>query len=151
MSLFRYNIRLEDGTTKNGSLTAKTEEEARKNISSKHKVSEWVSINADKPSSPKPKSEQSEKPQATKQKSISKLEKILYLQSGKCFFCRQQLALSEASIEHLHPRSKGGSSTEDNEVVCCTALNQTFGNMDLRTKFDFVISAAGSIKCPSKI
>ena len=150
MSLFRYNVKLEGGATKNGSITAKTEEEARKNISSKHRVLEWLSIKADKPPTPPAKSVKPAKPQTTKQKSITKLEKMLYLQAGKCFFCRHPLALSDASIEHLHPRSKGGNSTEDNEVVCCAALNQTFGNMDLRAKFDFVINAGGSITCPRK-
>lgn len=150
MSLFRYTIKLEGGAAKNGSITAKTEDEARAKISSKHAVAEWVSIKADKPSPPpaKPAKPQAPKQQVPRAKSMSKLERMLYLQSGKCFFCREQLAAAEASIEHLYPRSKGGTSVEGNEVVCCAALNQVFGNMDLRAKFEFVIASGGSIKCP---
>lgn len=153
MSLFRYTIKLEGGTAKNGSITAKTEDEARKKVSAKHVVAEWVSIKADKPSPPtaKPVKPQAPRLQVPKSKSMSKLEKMLYLQSGRCFFCREQLSVAEASIEHLHPRSKGGTSTEGNEVVCCAALNQVFGNMDLRAKFEFVIAAGGSIKCPRRL
>lgn len=147
MSLFRYSIKLEGGTTKEGSITAKTEDEARRKISSEHKVAAWVSIKAANPAAPKPKPAT---PPASKPKAPAKLAKLLYLQAGKCFFCREPLALGDASIEHLHPRSKGGTSTEDNEVVCCTALNQTFGNMDLRAKFAFIIAAGGGIKCPRR-
>lgn len=148
MSLFRYSIKLEGGATKDGSITAKTEEEARKKISAAHKVAAWVSVKAAgpaAPSAPKP-----EKPPAPKPKPSTKLQRMLYLQAGKCFFCGEQLALRDASIEHLQPRSKGGGSTEDNEVVCCTALNQTFGSMGLRAKFAFVIASGGAIKCPKQ-
>jgi 5-methylcytosine-specific restriction endonuclease McrA len=73
---------------------------------------------------------------------------MLYLQSGKCFFCGRALKAGDASIEHLLPRSKGGGSTEENEVVCCKALNHTFGDMDLKAKFKFALEAAGNFKCP---
>lgn len=157
MSLFRYSVKLDGGATKSGSITAKTEEEARQKIYSLHSIAEWLSIAADKPKPPKPAPVKavkapppSIKPSLLKKKPMSKLEKLLYLQSGKCFFCREALALSDASIEHLHPRSKGGKSTDDNVVVCCAALNQTFGSMDLRTKFDFLISSGGLLQCPAR-
>ena len=82
--------------------------------------------------------------------SLTKLEKMFYLQQGKCFFCGEKLALAEANIEHLHPLSKGGKRTEDNEVVCHKSLNETFGNLPLKQKFEFVLKAAGSFRCPKK-
>lgn len=94
-----------------------------------------------KPGSPVP----APKPQALK-----KLEKMLYLQGGKCFFCGETLLPGEATIEHLHPLSKGGTRTEDNEVVCHKTLNETFGNMPLKGKFEFVLKHSGSFRCPQK-
>jgi 5-methylcytosine-specific restriction endonuclease McrA len=73
---------------------------------------------------------------------------MLYLQQGKCFFCGEKLALADANIEHLHPLSLGGKRTEDNEVVCHKSLNDTYGNLPLKQKFEFVLKAAGSFRCP---
>ena len=75
---------------------------------------------------------------------------MFYLQQEKCFFCGEKLALVDANIEHLHPLSKGGKRTEDNEVVCHKSLNDTFGNLPLKQKFEFVLKAAGSFRCPKK-
>lgn len=58
------------------------------------------------------------------------------------------MALTEANIEHLHPLSLGGKRTDDNEVVCHKTLNETFGNMPLKQKFEFVLKAAGAFNCP---
>jgi 5-methylcytosine-specific restriction endonuclease McrA len=90
------------------------------------------------------------RPLAPKYQSPTKLEKMLYLQQGKCFFCGEKLALTDTNIEHLHPLSKGGKRTEDNEVVCHKSLNDTFGNLPLKQKFEFVLKAAGSFRCPKK-
>lgn len=87
---------------------------------------------------------------APKTQSLTKLEKLFYLQQEKCFFCGEKLALTDANIEHLHPLSKGGTRTEDNEVVCHKSLNDTFGNLPLKQKFEFVLKAAGSFRCPKK-
>lgn len=89
-------------------------------------------------------------PPAYKPQTLSKQEKMLYLQQGKCFFCGEQLALVDANIEHLHPLSLGGTRTEDNEVVCHKSLNETFGSLPLKRKFEFVLKAAGSFQCPKK-
>ena len=87
---------------------------------------------------------------APKPQSPTKLERILYLQQGKCFFCGEKLAAADANIEHLHPLSKGGTRTDDNEVVCHKTLNDTFGSLPLKQKFEFVLKAAGSFRCPKK-
>ena len=88
------------------------------------------------------------KPPATH--TLSKLGRLLYLQSNRCFFCGEPLSEADASIEHLNPQSRGGTKTEDNEVVCHKTLNHVFGNMDLKHKFAFVLKSAGSFKCPKK-
>jgi hypothetical protein len=87
-------------------------------------------------------------PEAKPHKGLTKLRKMLYLQSGRCFFCGELLKEDDASIEHLNPKSRGGPSTEDNEVVCHKSLNQTLGDMDLKSKFSFVLKSAGNFKCP---
>jgi hypothetical protein len=79
---------------------------------------------------------------------MTKLRRILFLQHGKCFFCGQPLPEAEASIEHLHPKSRGGGSDDDNEVVCHKSLNQAFGDMGLKRKFEFILRSSGSLKCP---
>jgi CRISPR/Cas system Type II protein with McrA/HNH and RuvC-like nuclease domain len=81
-------------------------------------------------------------------KTLTKLRKMLYLQHEKCFFCGQPLREQDASIEHLNPQSRDGSRTEDNEVVCHKTLNQAFGNMDLKRKFEFVLKEKVVFKCP---
>lgn len=89
-------------------------------------------------------------PKIQKSKSLSKLGKILYLQSGLCFFCGEHLKEEDSSIEHLNPKSRGGSGTEDNLVVCHKSLNETFGAMDVKRKFAFVLKSTGAFKCPEK-
>jgi hypothetical protein len=108
---------------------------------------------APKPVAAPPKVTQTKPPApvpATKLQSLKKLEKMLYLQGGKCFFCGEILQPSEANIEHLYPLSKGGTRTEDNEVVCHKTLNETFGDMPLKDKFEFVLKHSGSFRCPKK-
>jgi hypothetical protein len=144
MSLFRYKVEISGGKEREGLITAKTEADARKRVASEMNVLEWKFLKVEAPPSKAP------APKATKVKPLSKLQKMLYLQSGRCFFCGEKLDEAEASIEHLNPRSKGGSSTEDNEIVCHAALNQTFGNMDLKRKFEFTLRAVGPFKCPSR-
>lgn len=83
-------------------------------------------------------------------RALTKLRKMLYLQSGRCFFCGEPLREEDASIEHLNPKSRGGGNTEDNEVVCHASLNETFGAMDMKRKFEFVLKSAGAFTCPKK-
>lgn len=83
-----------------------------------------------------------------KEKPLTKLRKMLYLQGGRCFFCSQLLLEEEASIEHLLPISLGGQRIESNEVVCHKSLNETFGHLDLKRKVEFIIRSSGSLKCP---
>jgi 5-methylcytosine-specific restriction endonuclease McrA len=94
----------------------------------------------------KPKAPQ--KPPPPKAPALNKLEKMLYLQQGKCFFCGEPLAAAEATIEHLHPISQGGQRVESNEVVCHRSVNEAFGAMDLKRKIKFILDASGKFRCP---
>jgi hypothetical protein len=106
---------------------------------------------APKPATPKPVVPAPTKvAPAPKSQSLTKLEKMFYLQQERCFFCGEKMTLAEANIEHLHPLSKGGTRSEDNEVVCHKTLNDTFGDLPLKQKFEFVLKTAGSFSCPKK-
>ncbi len=152
MSLFKYAVSLSGGLRKEGRITAKDESSARKRISELHSVVEWHSINELPPPPAKTSNVTTKripaKPVTSKAKSMSKLECMLFLQHGKCFFCGEPLLIADASIEHLNPKSRGGSSSEDNEVVCHKALNQVFGDLDLKRKFAYTLRNAGQFKCP---
>jgi 5-methylcytosine-specific restriction endonuclease McrA len=100
------------------------------------------------PSQPQPNSKSTPLAQTKTSKALNKLRKMLYLQRGSCFFCGMPLKDEDASIEHLNPKSRGGTSTEDNEVVCHKTLNHAFGNMDLKRKFEFMLKAKGAFHCP---
>lgn len=150
MSLYAYTGELANGQTKSGKVTAKSDKEARDRITNEQKVVKILSCKAEDVAKPKPqsKTKPASKP-ASNSKPLTKLQKMLFIQGYRCFFCGDLLPESEASIEHLNPISKGGTKTEDNEVVCHVTLNQTFGNISLREKFEVVLRHQGKFRCPT--
>ena len=77
------------------------------------------------------------------------IERLLFMQGNKCFFCNKKLTRAEASIEHLWAKSKGGPNGRDNCVSCCVSLNRLFDDMSLREKFTVVLNQGGKFKCPN--
>jgi hypothetical protein len=77
------------------------------------------------------------------------IERLLFIQGNKCFFCNKKLARGEASIEHLWAKSKGGPNGNGNCVSCCVSLNRLFGDMTLAEKFKVVLNQNGKFKCPN--
>ena len=56
-------------------------------------------------------------------------------QEGKCFYCGSQLGGFEpgvkgkkATIDHVYPKSKGGSDDISNKVLACQECNQRKGD-----------------------
>ena len=41
----------------------------------------------------------------------------------RCFYCNRKLRLSEATIDHFIPLSKGGSRRKENERLACIDCN----------------------------
>ncbi len=80
---------------------------------------------------------------------IKPLDRLLYAQGGKCFFCEQPLPKSEASVEHLFATGNGGPNTDDNCVACCKAINSLMGRMSLKEKIKVVLNQKGEFKCPN--
>ena len=56
-----------------------------------------------------------------------------------CIYCGKTYDLSQLSIDHVHPRSRGGQDIASNAVCACTRCNQDKGSDDwlswMRAKF----------------
>lgn len=77
------------------------------------------------------------------------IDRLLFAQGGRCFFCDSVLAQSDASVEHLVASAKGGSNSDGNCVVCCKAVNALLGSMSLKEKVRVVMNQQGRFKCPN--
>lgn len=53
---------------------------------------------------------------------------ILLRDHSTCQYCSKHLPPSELTLDHVHPRSRGGDSTWDNLVACCKRCNHRKGN-----------------------
>jgi len=49
---------------------------------------------------------------------------IIWRDHGKCQYCANNFALSELTLDHVVPRSRGGKNTWTNLVACCKKCNQ---------------------------
>lgn len=77
------------------------------------------------------------------------LDRLMFVQGGICFFCKQPLPKAEASVEHLLASANGGSNSDENCVACCKAVNALLGSMSLKEKFQVVLNQKGQFKCPN--
>src|SRR5687767_1224674 len=77
------------------------------------------------------------------------LDRLLYAQGKRCFFCREPLARADASIEHLVALANEGADSDANCVACCKALNRLLGSMPLKNKIEVVLNQEGKFKCPN--
>jgi hypothetical protein len=165
MSHYLFKITLAYGKPKSGQVTGKTEILARERLQQIYPLSRLDSIRP-KPDVPAqarvitPKLEApavpknstpvkpAQAPKSTAPKSSTKLDKLLFQQSNKCFFCGKTLTKAEASIEHLQPKSGGGNNADGNVVACCVTLNRTFGSISLKRKMEIILEKAGKFMCP---
>src|SRR5207237_384745 len=53
---------------------------------------------------------------------------ILLRDRNICQYCGAVLSAAELTLDHVIPRSRGGSSTWENLVACCHACNRKKGN-----------------------
>lgn len=105
--------------------------------------------------SPQPKTpptdETTTKPKPSGRVAGAALDRLYYLQHGKCFYCGSALDRADASVDHIHPKSKGGTNVDDNLVVCCKRLNIFFGDRGVKEKMSFLVNASGNVMCPTKV
>jgi hypothetical protein len=80
---------------------------------------------------------------------MKQLERLLFLQGHRCFFCAQAIPAGEASIEHLVATSNGGTKDDENCVVCCKAVNTALGHLSVKAKIQAVLNHRGSFSCPA--
>lgn len=59
--------------------------------------------------------------------SIRKLSKILDRTKWRCSYCGCSLTLETVTIDHMIPRSKGGSDHASNLYACCSPCNTAKG------------------------
>lgn len=77
------------------------------------------------------------------------IERLLFAQGDKCFFCHAPLQKAEATVEHLVPLARGGSNADDNCVACCWSINALLGSMSIKEKIRVVLNQKGDFKCPN--
>lgn len=77
------------------------------------------------------------------------IDRLLFAQGDRCFFCERALSPADASVEHLVATANGGSNDPDNTVACCKALNALLGRMSLKEKLRVVLNQKGEFRCPN--
>jgi hypothetical protein len=77
-----------------------------------------------------------------------KLKKLHAKQNGVCPLCRQGLKLSEASLDHILPRSKGGSSSLENLRATHKVCNAERGSGSFD---DIYINVNGTVALRSEL
>ena len=80
---------------------------------------------------------------------MKQLERLLFLQGHRCFFCKQPIPVGEASVEHLVAASNGGAKDDENCVVCCKAVNAALGHLSVKAKLQAVLNQQGGFLCPA--
>jgi hypothetical protein len=77
------------------------------------------------------------------------LDRLMFVQGGLCFFCKQPLPKAEASVEHLFASANGGNNNDENCIACCKSVNALLGSMSLKEKFQVVLNQKGQFTCPN--
>ena len=64
-----------------------------------------------------------------KKRSRSKKRRLLHeQQNGMCKYCEQEVTLAEATLDHVRPRSMGGTNELSNLVLACPTCNVAKGD-----------------------
>lgn len=81
---------------------------------------------------------------------MKQLERLLFLQGNRCFFCQSAIPAGEASVEHLVASVNGGANSDDNCVVCCKGMNEALGKLPIKTKMQVILNHHGRFQCPCR-
>ena len=79
---------------------------------------------------------------------MKQLQRLLFLQGNKCFFCGARIPEGEESVEHLDALSNGGKTSDENSVACCKTMNVALGNLPVKEKLRAVLNHKGEFICP---
>lgn len=80
---------------------------------------------------------------------MKQLDRLLFLQGQRCFFCHQPISPGQASVEHIVALSNDGARDDDNCVVCCKTLNEILGNLSIKEKLKAVLNQRAAFACPA--
>jgi len=58
----------------------------------------------------------------------NKKQKLIAVYGSCCWWCAKQLTEGEMTIEHLYPKSLGGSNSWENIRLACKPCNASRGN-----------------------
>ncbi|MEG4170087.1 MULTISPECIES: HNH endonuclease [unclassified Microcoleus] len=58
----------------------------------------------------------------------NKRRQLLQLYGNHCYWCNKSMQKSERTIEHLLPKSRGGSNALSNLRLACFSCNNSRGN-----------------------
>jgi len=80
--------------------------------------------------------------QSEKRQSLAAKFKLkIYERDGnRCFYTNKEMAMDEATIEHLIPLSKGGKNNLDNLVLCLDEENKKMADKPLVEKIKYKIN-----------
>lgn len=68
-------------------------------------------------------------PRSKHKKSMRRtLVRLLVLQRSICFYCPSTISPQNANVDHVIPKSKGGTNVFTNLVACCITCNLAKGN-----------------------
>jgi uncharacterized protein (TIGR02646 family) len=63
--------------------------------------------------------------------SVDRKRSLFRRQNGICHYCGRKMKISEFSVEHVLPTSRGGSNSWRNLVGACIECNHAKANMTL--------------------
>lgn len=63
---------------------------------------------------------------------LNQRERLLHEAAGCCIYCGRPLTPETMEVDHILPRSKGGSNDYSNKVCACPHCNSRKADMDLR-------------------
>ena len=73
-----------------------------------------------------------------------KFAKVYAKTKGRCAYCGAELKEGNYSIDHIIPKSKGGTNNEDNLFLCCKSCNSRKKNRSLEEfRFYFTLNKYG--------
>jgi len=71
---------------------------------------------------------------------------IYYKSNGLCAICHKEINLEEATVDHIEPKSKGGSSKEENLRIVCLECNSRKGSRTGKEKIQMITNITNGLK-----
>jgi len=71
--------------------------------------------------------------------------KVLWLRDGKrCRYCGKKITFKNSTVDHIKPKSKGGSNTYANMVNACKTCNEKKSNRTLKAAKMEILQVPGN-------